>query len=163
MPSPKQQARSSDAALRRSSTTGSTLRRGDLKISDPIPIPQVGQDSLGPQTGIDAANHSSSASLGRIDGTWPRKSTPPSSHVRTRSTGGSRHAEGLGFTSSDPTARISTAPSVHNDSLSSVPSKSSLLKPKNGGFRATIRRIFGSKRHREDRLHPRSVLHRSVS
>lgn len=68
-------------------------------------------------------NQQLSTRLMSVDGTWPRKGA-------------------------NATSRASAGPSMLNDSLSSGPSRGSLSK-KNGGFRATIRRMFGSKRHRD--------------
>ena len=144
MPSPSQKARSSTASLGRSSSTGAALKRRDLKISDPIPIPRVSGDAFDSTYANGKLDYASATLYNQLDGTWPRKSASPAPHVRARSNGATISAklDDINFSKS----RTSMGPSI---SMSSAPSKGSLSKRKNGGFRVMIRRMFGSKKNRE--------------
>lgn len=131
MPSPNHRARASLGAP----TTGAALRRGEVKISDPIPF-----DTTDYYTAYNPATPSKYPSGLRVDdSTWPRKSSPSTEfHYRHASTGNVPSA----------TARASVGPSLMPSSMSSVPSKASLNQRKQSGFRAALKRMFSSKKHR---------------
>jgi hypothetical protein len=127
------------------------VRRGDITISDPIPIDQ-GQDGHPPST--TAGMNAMTATSWQQDGTWPRKSTPPEmAHIRNASYGQERANVG----------RASAGPSLIPSSVSTTASKSSLAMPRksSGGFRTALKRMFGSKRGRS--MENRKEYHRSVS
>ena len=144
MPSPSQKARSSTASLGRSSSAGAALKRGDMKISDPIPIPRVSDDAFDSTYANGKLDYASTTLYNQLDGTWPRKIASTAPHVRAWSNGATISAKQDDMNLSK--SRTSMGPSI---SLSSAPSKGSLSKRKNSGFRLMIRRMFGSKRHRE--------------
>lgn len=151
MPSPKSKQRSSSASLAHLSA-GAAVRRGDIKISDPIPV-DSGYDGHPPSTAADIRTMSVTA--WQQDGTWPRKSNPPEMHhVRNVSYGHERNDVG----------RASAGPSLIPSSISTAPSKGSLA-PRNssGGFRSALKRMFGSKRGRVPISDSRRDYHRSVS
>ena len=124
-PNSKSRSRTTSLTLNRAST-GDALRRGDIKISEPIPIPREA-DGFGPQT----LPHKPTDS-------WPRG--PPGNtedFVQGNGAHHSHHASDSRISAYNTTA-----------SLSTNPSKTSLNKQR-GGFRATIKRIFGSKKNRD--------------
>ncbi|KAK5062951.1 hypothetical protein LTR84_005027 [Exophiala bonariae] len=131
MPSPNHRTRASLGAP----ATGAALRRGEVKISDPIPF-----DTNDYYTTYNPVTPSKYPSGLRVDdSTWPRKSNPGAEfHYRHASTGNVPSS----------TARASMGPSLMPSSMSSVPSKASLSQRKQGGFRAALKRMFSSKRHR---------------
>jgi hypothetical protein len=151
MPSPKSKQRSSSTSLAHLGT-GAAVRRGDITISDPIPIDQ-GQDGHPPST--TAGMNAMTTTSWQQDGTWPRKSTTPPemAHVRNASYGQERTNVG----------RASAGPSLIPSSVSTTASKSSLAMPRksSGGFRTALKRMFGSKRGRS--VETRKEYHRSVS
>ncbi|KIW62297.1 hypothetical protein PV04_10481 [Phialophora macrospora] len=131
MPSPNHKARQSGSLSL--ANTGAALRRGDLKISDPIPFDEDGIAFRGPNT-VPPTSYLQHPN----DAIWLRKSTPAQDvHVRHVSEGQPR----LGM-------RASAGPSLLQSSMSSIPSKTSLNQKKPGGLRAAIKRMFSSKRHR---------------
>jgi hypothetical protein len=137
MPSPKSQDRYSNGSLLRSST-GAAIRRGEIKISDPLPYDQDLQ-------GV-ATHHNSD---------WPIKSStanmPRGRHYST----GNLEPGGAG--------RASMGPSFVPSSISTAPSKGSIAsQKKQTGFRATLRRMFGSKKGRDSLEEQRKEYHRSV-
>lgn len=131
MPSPNHRTRASLGTP----STGAALRRGEVKISDPIPF-----DSNDYYAAYNPSTPSKYPSGLRVDdSTWPRKSSPgPEFHYRHASTGNVPSS----------TARVSAGPSLMPSSMSSIPSKASLNQKKQGGFRAALKRMFSSKRHR---------------
>ena len=161
MPSPNQKSCASAASIPRSNTTGAALRRGELKISEPIPITYDNKVGLGLHGGLGGLGLNTTSSRARADGTWPRKSTPLSaSSIPT-----SKEYHGPfehGCTSYNRTIRVSASPSTFYDSLSTAPSKVSLSKRKNDGFRATIRKMFGNKKKGNTVLEERDGQSRSV-
>ncbi|KIV97471.1 hypothetical protein PV10_01222 [Exophiala mesophila] len=117
--------------------TGAALRRGDISISDPIP-----QDPDEAYVGTEMVAHTRYLSAPPAnDPSWTPKTDAAQwdSHYRHVSAGNAV---------SNPSARVSTGPSLMPSSMSSAPSKSSLTPKKASGFRATIKRMFSSKRHR---------------
>ena len=140
MPSPNHKARASSLSLTRASTGPNTLRRGDLKISEPIPIPREGKDGLGPQTGVGSPDFQAQTSLRNVqDGAQAKQDRP---HHRSGIEGdyGSREPPNAQATTNNITTRI-TAINPHN-SISSAQSKVSI---KDKGLRATFRKIFSRK------------------
>lgn len=99
------------------------LRRGDIKISDPIPIPREGPDGFGPQ----ALKHPSMSSLRQVR--QSQSSAVSNSRRQTQNT--------------------STSTSYHNqqDSISSSVSKESNIQRRRGSaLKSVMRKIFGKKR-----------------
>jgi chemotaxis protein histidine kinase CheA len=130
MPSPNQTSRRSGSMSL--ANTGAALRRGDLKISDPIPFDEGGMVFNGPSTVPPSSYH-----LQTNDATWPRKSA--SMHDAH-----GRHVSEV----QDFGVRASAGPSLLQSSMSSIPSKGSLNQRKQGGLRAALKRMFSSKKHR---------------
>ena len=58
--------------------------------------------------------------------------------------------------------RASVGPSLIPSSISTAPSKGSIRQKKQGGFRATLRRMFGSKKGRASMGDQKKDYHRSV-
>lgn len=131
MPSPNHRTRASLGTP----GTGAALRRGEVKISDPIPF-----DTNDYYTAYNPVTPSKYPSGLRVDdSTWPRKSSPGTEfHYRHASTGNVP----------SNTARASAGPSLMPSSMSSIPSKASLNQKKQSGFRAALKRMFSSKKHR---------------
>lgn len=125
------------------------VRRGELSISDPVSSTFV-HDELPPEWQEMSRERDTPT---KSDGNWPRKSMP-TTHAR----GGSYQQEDC-----DAENRISLGPSIVVNSLSSMPSKASLSQGKPNGFRATIKRMFGSKRRRPSLNTVHSRYHPSVS
>ena len=146
MPSPNSKQRSSSNSLAHLST-GAAVRRGDITISDPIPV----DDSRLSPTMADV--NAMTATSWAQDSTWLRKSTPPElNHVRNASYGHER----------SQATRASAGPSLNPSSISTAPSKGSLAPRKStGGFRSALKRMFGSKRGRLSES--QKEYHRSVS
>ena len=113
--------------------TGAAVRRGDLKISDPIPFDEAGLAFNNPNTVPPCSYHQHAT-----DATWPR--------------GGALAHDVHGRHASDVQphtgTRASVGPSVLQSSMSSIPSKGSLSQKRPGGLRAAIKRMFSSKKHR---------------
>lgn len=137
MPSPQDQSRYSNGSLLRSST-GAAIRRGDIKISDPIPY----------------TNQDINTTTYRPNSDWPIKSN-------TADTQRGRHFS-TGNLDSGDAGRASMGPSLVTSTMSSTPSRESGSQKKTTGFRATIRRMFGSKRGRPSFEDDRSHYYRSV-
>jgi hypothetical protein len=129
----------------RAPSKSAAIRRGELEISGPIPIARGGLDEQKLSRDHGGYGHQSSTSVGKTD-TWPRRSTPPP--LQDFYQRDVQHASGPPPpTPSHHAHRASAALTTTHQSLSSMPSTASGRK--NGGFRATIRRVFGSKRRRE--------------
>lgn len=125
--------------------SAAALRRGEVKISDPVLQPKDMVDSpMLPKQGM-------AINLPRLetpaDGTWPRRGATPESAVWPGSEGGPRDASHLALN------RASSGQSVL---LSTMSSTNSSKQRKSGGFRATIRSFFGSKRRRSSLSNDRS-------
>lgn len=119
-PNPRAKNRSSSQSLLRPNSTGGALRRGEIKISEPIPIPREG-DGFGPQA------------------------LPPQNDTRTqRTTLATSDSNGVYQQVSEPTGSSFNTTA----SLSTGPSKSSLGKQR-GGLRGTLKKLFGNKKKRE--------------
>ena len=143
MPSPNDGQRVSSLSLGRQSAAA--VRRGEVKISDPIPLPK---DKIDAGLLVDQAlGDQTRSTTPATDGTWPLRSTSPGNSTGPSSEGGQRDVSRLTLN------RESTGPSVL---LSTMSLKTSLTQRKSGGFRATIRSLFGSKRHRSTLSNDRS-------
>lgn len=141
MPSPGQGKRISSTSVGRQSAAA--LRRGEVKISDPIPLPRDKLDE-GLQPNQDMSTQRIPSTT---DGTWPRRSTPPEADARPGSDSGRRGPSQLA---------VHRESAGHSAILSTMSSKNSLKQRKSGGFRATFRSLFGSKRHRSSLSNDRS-------
>jgi hypothetical protein len=148
MPSPAPKPRSAVTSHGRTDSKGAAIRRGDLKISDPIQLPQGVSHGINQQSTIGTPSDPATIPTPPLEGTWPRKSVSPAFPTRTRSNG-ANEPQGQDAASSDAISRISAGPSMLNGNPSRTPSKGSLGKQKDAGFRAKIRRMFGSQRLRE--------------
>jgi hypothetical protein len=137
MPSPNGQNRYSNGSLLRSST-GAAIRRGELTISDPIP---QDYDTTRSQT------------IARHNSDWPIKATPAEPQRGRHFSTGNMEPH---------ITRESMGPSLVASSMSTTPSKTSSGQKKTTGFRATLRRMFGSKRGRTSFEDPLTSYHRSV-
>ena len=144
--------RLSTASLARMDSKGAAIRRGDLKISDPILSPHDVGPGINEQFTAGMLSNPTEASITQQGGeTYLRKSVPPGFHTRTKSNGGPEPQSQPGAPY-HATSRISAVPSMLNSSLASAQSKGSLKKQKDGGIRAKISRMFGSRRLRDTTL-----------
>lgn len=135
MSSPNRSA--SISTLSNRASTSLAVRRGEVKISEPMPYSSTHAKF---SEGFDVP--------ARLEATWPRKSTPAIVHGRNTSSSRSE---------AEFDARLSTGPSVVPSRMSSAPSKRSLPREKDSGFRASLKRMFGSKRQKQSTagsLHP---------
>jgi hypothetical protein len=148
MPSPTYRQRSSTASLARMDSKGAAIRRGDLKISDPIQPPRGVSPGINEQFTAGTLSNPTEALTPQPGGIYLRKSVPPGSHTRTRSNGGPE-PQSQPSAPNHATSRISVVPSMLNGSLADAQSKGSLKKQKDGGLRAKIGRMFGSRRLRD--------------
>jgi hypothetical protein len=167
--SPK--GRSSTGSLSRGNSTGAAIRRGEIKISEPIPIPREGMDGFGPQAGVSSPDFQSATSLrnpkvqserasaGRTETPQPpKRSSPPITTHKSVA----MESQNPNNASYHARAWSNSHPNPH-DSMSSAPSKSSVKKKrKEGGLRSVIRKIFGNRRGEEQRR-SNPLEHRSVS
>ena len=151
MPSPTHRPTQSLTSSGPRDSKGAAIRRGDLKISDPIQFPHDVNHGPSQHFAIATLSNPTTMSTPQLDGTWPRKSVSPTFHTRTRSNGGNE-PQSQRAASYNATSRISAGPSMLNGAPSSAPSKGSLSKQKDSGFRAKLRRMFGSRRLRETNL-----------
>ena len=150
MHSPQIRQRNSSGSATHTNSSGAAIRRGELKISEPIPF----NAGVNGYSGLTSNDMNKFPSTKQPDGTWPRKASPMTDmqHVPTTSTGhGDFYAVG----------RASAGPSLVPSSLSTGPSKNSLSQKKPSGFRATLRRMFSSKRGRSSLSENRYGYHRS--
>ncbi|KIX05394.1 uncharacterized protein Z518_06266 [Rhinocladiella mackenziei CBS 650.93] len=131
MPSPNHRSRGSFGHA----ATGAALRRGDLKISDPIPFDDSGGIYPNPNSVIPTRYPSGYRSN---DATWPRKSTAAQDFHMRHTSDVAPHND----------TRTSAGPSIIPSSMSSIPSKASLNQKKPGGLRAALKRMFSGKRQR---------------
>jgi hypothetical protein len=151
MSSPAHRPPSAVTSHGRTDSKGAAIRRGDLKISDPIQLPHGVSHGISQQSTLGTPSNPVTPCTPPLEDTWPTKSVSPASHTRTRSNG-ANESQGQHAASSNVISRISAAPSAFNGGFPSTPSKESLNKQKDGGFRAKIRRMFGSRRLREPTL-----------
>lgn len=134
------------SSLPGATSTCAAIRHGKLEISNPIPLPQKISD--GPSSPIvdGQAGYKSSSSFTKMD-TWPRRMTPTSLRGFSQHAGYDESVLHPSDTYNNSSNRTSAALTNTLQSMSSVPSRSSLRK--SGGLRATFRRMFGSKRTRD--------------
>jgi hypothetical protein len=160
MPASTYRPRSSITSLGRMDSRGAAIRRGDLKISDPVQLPHDVNPGINEQLTAGTLSNPTETSTPQPEGNGPRKSVPPSFHARTRSNGGPELQSQLGAPN-HATYRISAVPSMLNGSLTGTRSKGSLKRQKDGGLRAKISRMFGSRRLRETTLSTCPEVHHS--
>jgi hypothetical protein len=160
MPARTYRPRSSITSLGRMDSKGAAIRRGDLKISDPVQLPHDVGPGINEQLNVGTLSNPTETSTPQLGEACPRKSVPPSLHTRTRSNGGPEPQSQLSAPH-HATSRVSEVPSMLNGSLARPPSKGSLKKQKDGGLRAKISRMFGSKRLRETTLSTCTEVHHS--
>lgn len=140
MPSPNGHLSMDEVSQRAS--TGLAIRRGEIKISDPIPSSYVHNGAE-----MDRAYEQPTP---RLEGTLPRGSVAAAVH-------------GMSDTSNQPahvsrfTERTSLGPSLAASNMSSTPSKDSATLKKSAGLRASIRRMFSSKKDRTPVVQQRSA------
>lgn len=116
-------------------STGLAIRRGDIKISDPIPSSYVHH---GPE--MDFAN-GQVVLINDDSGSCFGKNGLSASHGRSGSAPLSSHpAHAAKFTE-----RASLGPSLSVGNMASVPSKDSVSQKRDGGLRASIKRMFSKK------------------
>jgi hypothetical protein len=148
-------SRSSTGSLSRANSTGAALRRGELKISDPIPIPREGIDGLGPQAGVGSPDFQSTTALprvhsersagGRVDTQFPHPLRSSPSTRQKSAIDRSQEPLSISYQSQGST------PNPH-DSMSSALSKASVKKKrKDSTIRSVMRKIFGSKKGDKNR------------
>ncbi|KIW13913.1 hypothetical protein PV08_06694 [Exophiala spinifera] len=130
MPSPNHRPRASLA----STSTGAAIRRGDLKISDPIPFSES-RDMFTSSASVPSPGFASAYRPN--DTTWPHQSPPPREYHN-------RHVSEVPV---NMTLRNSAGPSLIPSSMSSVPSKSSMSQKKPRGLRAALMRMFKGRKH----------------
>lgn len=128
--------------LTQRASTGLAIRRGDLKISDPIPSSYVHNGAE-----MDGMYEQPTPRLEGATG-WPRKNGADTS---VRNDGSSQPVHVSRFTE-----RTSLGPSLAASNMSSTQSKDSLQR-RNTGLRATIKRMFSSKKERSTALQKRSA------
>ena len=151
MPSTTHRPGQSIASPSRHDSKRAAIRRGDLKISEPIQLPREVNHGTSQQFPDGNQSKPTTGSTPQLEGTWPRKTVSPGFHTRIKSNGDNERQSQRGA-SHNAISRISAGPSVFNGSLANAPSKGSLSKQKDGGLKAKIRRMFGSKRLREASL-----------
>jgi hypothetical protein len=160
MPPPTYRPRSSITSLGRMDSKGAAIRRGDLKISDPIQLPHDVSPGTNEPFTAGTLSNPAETSAPQLGGAYLGKSVPPGLHTRTRSNGGPEPQSQIGAPY-HATSRISAVPSMLNGSLARAQSKGSLKKQKDGGLRAKISRMFGSRRLRETTLSTGPEVHHS--
>lgn len=140
----------------RSGITSRALRRGELKISEPLPVSGIA--TVGFQPGEQQLFHVPSEPEGQ---TWPRRGEPPTTNYRNDSAVSDLSTLPAGPGSFERN-RISAGPSIIQ-SMSAHPSKTSLNQRPQSGLKAAIRRLFSSRRQRSSFGEARSGYHLSVS
>lgn len=133
MPSPQRHLSVSELSQRAS--TGLAIRKGQVKISDPIPASYVHNGAE-----MDGA-YEQPQPTPKLEATWPRRSDTGAALMPPRDDGVTQPVHVSKFTE-----RSSLGPSLAASNMSSTASKDSSLQRRNTGFRATIRRMFSSKR-----------------
>lgn len=142
--------RSKSASTASRIRTGSSSRRHGSNASEPVPY--FPRTTLTPEEQHQLYD---SPMPECIDGTWPTLASPTLTHTRSGS-----HLP----TTDEEDIRASVGPSIAMSSMSSMPSlKQSPSSKKAGGLKATIKRMFGSKRQRTPLNEGRMEYYRSVS
>ncbi|KAI9734655.1 MAG: hypothetical protein M1834_002256 [Cirrosporium novae-zelandiae] len=155
----------SNSSLSNSATT-TALRRGQLKISDPIPIPREGTDGLGPQSSVATPYMRSTSSLRHtfqnqsIDGSDVIRNTSPHLFNRAAASPSPQRQHKRALTSlRDTGSWRNNRPRVHSptslsslyETMSSCPSSTMDLdkKRRNGGIKTVLKKIFGTVKGRD--------------
>lgn len=138
MPSPSRHLSTDELSHRAS--TGLAIRRGEVKISDPIPSSYRHNGAE-----MDTGAYEERQSTPRPAGTWSGKSS--GTHITGKNDGTQPNAHVSRFTE-----RTSLGPSIAISNMSSTGSKESTPQRRNAGLRATIRRMFSSKKDKTTAL-----------
>jgi len=147
MPPPQRHLSMNELSQRAS--TGLAIRRGEIKISEPIPSSYVHNGAE-----MDAGAYEQPTP--RVEGTWSRGRGADAAHGRNDSLGRPVHISKF-------IERTSLGPSLAISNMSSTPSRESATTPKKAaGLRASLKRMFSSRRDKNATTHSRSV-HQSVS
>ncbi|KAK5943881.1 hypothetical protein PMZ80_003162 [Knufia obscura] len=126
MPTPQRHLSVDELSQRAS--TGLAIRRGEVKISEPLPSSYVHNGAE-----MDAGAYEQPTP--RIEGTWPRSGGAGALHGRNESSTLPIHISRF-------TERTSLGPSLATSNMSSTPSKESATTPKKAtGLKASIRRM----------------------
>lgn len=142
MPSPRRHLSVDELSHRAS--TGLAIRKGDIKISDPIPSSYIHN---GPEMDFGPEVEQFD---GRREGAWPRRSGTGILHARTES--GTQQMHVSRFTeNTSPKA----SPLLDNNAEDMHPNNSAMQRS-GSGFRATLKRMF-SKKDKNAMLQKRSV------
>lgn len=142
MPTPQRHLSVDELSQRAS--TGLAIRRGEVKISEPLPSSYVHNGAE-----MDAGAYEQPTP--RIEGTWPRSGGAGALHGRNESSTLPIHISRF-------TERTSLGPSLATSNMSSTPSKESATTPKKAtGLKASIRRMFSRKHDRHVTGHTRSA------
>ncbi|EXJ83234.1 hypothetical protein A1O1_06853 [Capronia coronata CBS 617.96] len=114
---------------------GAALRRGDIKISEPLPFEGSADTSYRPRYATQSFHSSGHRPY---EASWQSKiPSAQDPHIR--------HASD---TQAYAATRGSSGPSSLPRSMSTIPAKASLDQKRSGGIRAALKRMFSSKRHR---------------
>ena len=142
MPSPHRHLSVDELSQRAS--TGLAIRRGEIKISEPVPSSYIHNGAE-----MDAGAYEQPTP--KLEGTWSRRSGAGMIHGRNGSSSHSKHASRF-------TERTSLGPSLATSNMSTTPSKESTMTSKKAtGLRASIKRMFSSKREKNENPQPHSV------
>ena len=125
--------------LTQRASTGSAIRRGEIKISDPIPSSYVHNGAE-----MDRLHEQS---VSRVVGSGSREVSEVTPHGRSMSN--------LPAHVSKFTERESLGPSTTDSNVPSTNSRDVAVQRKNTGLRASIRRMFSSRRGKN--MNSRSV------
>lgn len=117
-------------------STGLAIRRGDIKISEPIPSSYIHH---GP--GMDFDNEPVVSVGNHASPSYPGKNGPGALHGRSGSAPLSTHSAHI----SKFTERTSLGPSLSTSNMSSLPAKEPVSQK--NGLRASIKRMFSKKSH----------------
>lgn len=118
-------------------STGLAIRRGDVKISEPIPSSYVHH---GPE--MDFAN-GQVVLVDHDSGSCFAKNGLSASHGRSGSAPLSSHPAHVAKFAE----RASLGPSLATSNMASAPANDSLSQKRDGGLRASIKRMFSKKSH----------------
>lgn len=130
--------------LSQRASTGLAIRRGEIKISEPIPSSYVHNGAE-----MDAGAYEQPTP--RVEGTWSRGRGADAAHGKNDSLGQPAHISKF-------IERTSLGPSLAISNMSSTPSRESATTPKKAaGLRASLKRMFSSRRDRNATTHSRSV------
>lgn len=120
-------------------STGLAIRRGDVKISEPIPSSYIHNGAE--MDGI-TERPSLNGGIGGL-GSWSGKTTPVASHGRSGSAPLASHTAHI----SRFTERTSSGPSISPSNMIPVPPSEPISHKKDSGLRASLKRMFSKKAH----------------